>query len=157
MWSFLAPHGMISSKEDCFRTSSGSRTDSQTDQVCLDKCHLLILGACCWQRKDPAGARDLYSATEIGLAVVHSVDHFSVYLIVTDFNIETDQKALEFRHTAKTVIRRLTWRALRLQPFSYKMYRPGSKNGNADGFFRQAYDLPEATDLPNSRYGLWLP
>ena len=49
--------------------------------------------------------RERYSATELeGLAVVDSVDHFSVYLIGTEFTIETDHKALEFLNTAKTVI-----------------------------------------------------
>ncbi len=100
--------------------------------------------------------RERYSATELeGLAVVDSIDHFPVNLIGTEFTIETDHKAIEFLNTAKTVTGRLARWALRLQPFSYKIiYRPGSKNGNADGLSRQAWDLPEATDLPNSRDGL---
>ena len=72
-----------------------------------------------------------YSATELeGLAVVDSVDHFSVYLIGTEFTIEADHKALEFLKTAKIVTGRLARWALRHQPFSYKIkYHPGSKMG----------------------------
>ena len=45
-----------------------------------------------------------YSATELeGLAVVDSVDYFSVCLIGTDFNVKMDHNALEFLNTAKTV------------------------------------------------------
>ena len=100
-----------------------------------------------------------YSATELeGLAVVDSVDHFSVYLIRTEFTIETGHKALEFLNSAKRVTGRLARWALHLQPFSYKIkYHPGSKNGNADGLSRQAWNLPEARDLPNSRDGFWPP
>lgn len=97
-----------------------------------------------------------YSATELeGLAVVDSVDHFAVHLIGRVFTIQTDHKALEFLNTAKTTTGRLARWALRLQPFSYTvMYRPGSKNWNADGLSRQAWVLPTSPDTSTSKDGL---
>ena len=54
--------------------------------------------------------------------MVDSVDHFSVYLIGTDFTIETDHKALEFLNTAKTVTGRLARWALLLHSSPTKSY-----------------------------------
>ena len=82
-----------------------------------------------------------YLATELEcLAVVDTVRHFEVYLHGQPFNLETDHKALESLLSSEVLNRRLMRWGLYLQEFPISIkYRPGTKNGNADGLSRQAW------------------
>ena len=83
-----------------------------------------------------------YTATEIEcLAVLSAIKHFEVYLHGIKFTVETDHKALEQLLSSNHLNARLTRWALYLQQFSMTIhYRPGSKNQNADGLSRQAWN-----------------
>ena len=82
-----------------------------------------------------------YSATEVEcLAALEAIRYFEVYLVGRHFTLETDHKALEALITSKILNRRLSRWALYLQEFNFAIrYRPGKKNGNADGLSRQAW------------------
>ena len=79
-----------------------------------------------------------YSATELeGLAVVASIQHFSVYLYGVHFVVVTDHRALSFLSSSKLQPGRLARWALLLQEYNFSVkYRPGSQNGNADALSR---------------------
>lgn len=64
------------------------------------------------------------------LALVWAVEKFSIYLLATEFELETDHKPLEaiFTPRSKPCARIERW-VLRLQSYKFKVvYRPGSKN-----------------------------
>ena len=79
-----------------------------------------------------------YSATELeGLAVVASIQHFSVYLYGVHFVVVTDHRALSFLSSSKLQPGRLARWALLLQEYNFSVkYRPRSQNGNADALSR---------------------
>ena len=79
-----------------------------------------------------------YSATELeGLAVVASIQHFSVYLYGVHFVVVTDHCALSFLSSSKLQPGCLARWALLLQEYNFSVkYRPGSQNGNADALSR---------------------
>ena len=72
-----------------------------------------------------------YGQTEKeSLALVWSVERFNLYVFGREFEIETDCRALEFLHSArsKPSARIERW-ILRLQGYNYKVvYRPGRSN-----------------------------
>ena len=82
-----------------------------------------------------------YSSTELEcLGVVAALKHFEVYLAGRKFVLMTDHQALTGMSTSTNHNRRLTRWALYLQDFDFSMqYRPGPKNGNADGLSRQCW------------------
>ena len=91
------------------------------------------------------GAEKRYTVTEIEcLAVLSAIKHFEVYLHGIKFTVETDHKALEQLLSSNHLNARLTRWALYLQQFSMTIhYRPGSKNQNADGLSRQAWNTAD--------------
>ena len=87
------------------------------------------------------GAEKNYAATELeALAVVASIEHFAHYLYGREFCVITDNRALESLQTSKTLNRRLSRMALKLQQWNLSIiYRPGDFNGNADALSRQEW------------------
>ena len=80
-----------------------------------------------------------YSSTELEcLGVVAALKHFKVYLAGRKFVLMTDHQALTGMCKSTNHNIRLTRWALYLQNFDFSMhYRPGPKNGNADGLSQQ--------------------
>ena len=73
-----------------------------------------------------------------GLAIVEGVKHFRVYLEGVPFRIETDHNPLTQLSQLKDSHGRIARWILALQPYNYTMaYRPGRRNGNADGLSRE--------------------
>ena len=70
------------------------------------------------------------SAMEVEcLAIVKSIEYFSVFLIGKRFTIETDHRALQFLQSARHLNGRLTRWALTLQTYSFDVrYRPGQRH-----------------------------
>jgi len=95
-----------------------------------------------------------YSATELeGLAIVASIQHFSVYLFGTHFSVVTDHRALSFLTSSKLQSGRLARWALLLQEYSFTVkYRPGSQNQNADALSR-CYEMDQQYDLRSLEEG----
>ena len=93
------------------------------------------------------GAEVNYSSTELEcLGVVAALKHFEVYLAGRKFVLMTDHQALPGMSTSTNHNRRLTRWALYLQNFDFSMqYRPGPKNGNADGLSQQCWGEEVAT------------
>ena len=87
------------------------------------------------------GAEVNYSSTELEcLGVVAALKHYKVYLTRQKFVLMTDHQALTGMSTSTNHNRRLTRWTLYLQDFDFSMqYRPGPKNGNADGLPRQCW------------------
>ena len=87
------------------------------------------------------GAEKNYAATELdALAVVASIEHFAHYLYGREFCVITDHRALESLRTSKTLNRRLSRMALKLQQWNFSIiYRPGDCNGNANALSRQEW------------------
>ncbi len=83
-----------------------------------------------------------YSASEIEcLAIVDTVRHFEAHLVGRKFMLETDHQALQYLKTKRSPNKRLTRWALFLQDFTFEVrYRPGTRNGNADGLSRQSWE-----------------
>jgi len=79
-----------------------------------------------------------YSPTEREcLAVVWSVDQFRVHLGLKPFTIYTDHNPLKWLFDKKELTGKFARWALKLQEFDCNVqYRPGVKNGNADGLSR---------------------
>ena len=94
-------------------------------------------------------AETRYSASELEcLAVVETIRHFEVYLHGRQFRVETDHKTLESLLSSKVLNGQLTRWALFLQEFQVAIsYRPGSRNGNADGLSRQAWEGVSRPDV----------
>ena len=80
------------------------------------------------------------------LAIVETIKHFSVYLTGVPFTVVTDHSCLRYLNQMRDTGGRLTRWALVLQPYNYLVHhRPGSKNANADGLSRQAWEDAPAT------------
>lgn len=88
-----------------------------------------------------------YTITELELlAIVASVEHFSIFLIGSEFEIHTDHRALSFLNNLKTANPRLIRWNLYLQTFNYTVkYKKGTANGNADALSRQEFP-PDPTN-----------
>ncbi len=89
-----------------------------------------------------------YSATALEcLAVIESVRHFELYLDGRHFNIQTDQRALEYLKSPTPANKRLCRWALRLQGLDFTIkYRPGRSIGKADAVLKQAWTRTTAED-----------
>ncbi len=73
-----------------------------------------------------------------GLAIVEGVKHFRVYLEGVPFRIEPDHNPLTQISQLKDSHGCIARWILALQPYNYTMaYRPGRRNGNADGLSRE--------------------
>ncbi len=81
-----------------------------------------------------------YSASDIEcLAIVDTVCHFEAHLVGRKFMLETDHQALQYLKTKRSPNKRLTRWAVFLQGYTFEVrYRPGTRNGNADGLSRQS-------------------
>ena len=92
-----------------------------------------------------------YTVTELeALAIVDSVQHFTVYLLGARFHVMTDHRALAFLPTMNQGGPRLVRWALALQPFDFTIsYRKGKDNAVADGLSRCPHpgDKPLQDDL----------
>ena len=96
-----------------------------------------------------------YAITELeGLAIFDPVDHFASYLISRPFTIMIDHKALTFLDSSKTLILLLARWALRLQTFTFSVYRPGHTHGNVDKLSHYAW--PASLSTPVSSDSVWL-
>ena len=96
------------------------------------------------------GAQKRYSATELeGLAVFKAVYFFDHFLYGRKFKVYTDHQALVSLLRSKRLNKRLQGWVLKLMEFDFEViYRPGSKNGDADGLSRQAWCTEEEDVVP---------
>ena len=73
------------------------------------------------------------------LAIKLAIQAFRVYLLGRPFHVQTDHRSLEWLDRVKENNGRLTRWSLSIQPYQFTVeYRPGEKNGNADGLSRLA-------------------
>ena len=89
-----------------------------------------------------------YAVTKLEcLAVVKSIDHFTIHLLGKSFGVVSEHKALTARRTSTKLNGRLMRWALTLQDYDFEViYRPGVKHQNADGLSRQAWPEDEEND-----------
>ena len=81
------------------------------------------------------------------LAIVHAINVFYPYLHGRHFTVVSDHSPLQWLMRKKKPTGRLMRWSLLLQEFDFEVqYRPGSKNGNADGLSRTPLP-PEGTPL----------
>ena len=74
--------------------------------------------------------------------------HFEAHLLGRRFLLETDHQALQLLQSKRSPNKRLTRWALFLQEFAFEVrYRPGTRNGNADGLSRQAWEPDEVASV----------
>jgi phospholipid-translocating ATPase len=71
------------------------------------------------------------------LAVISALRKWNVYLLGTQFRVETDNRALQWLQKHKSTNPRLERWSLALQPYSFEIvYRKGVLNQNADALSR---------------------
>ncbi|KAI3366503.1 hypothetical protein L3Q82_000475 [Scortum barcoo] len=85
-----------------------------------------------------------YSAVELEcLAIKWAIDTFKYYLLGREFNLETDQKALQWLECMKDTNSQITRWFLSLQPYRFFInYRPGKQNTVADFLSRNMVGEP---------------
>lgn len=95
-----------------------------------------------------------YTVTELELlALVLSIEHFSIYLLGTQFKVFTDHKALLQVAKLKTANGRLARWALFLQSYTSTIhYHPGKLNSDADALSRA--EFPDSTQQPATPGGV---
>ncbi|CAF0935754.1 unnamed protein product [Brachionus calyciflorus] len=75
------------------------------------------------------------------LAIVNAMEDFKKFLYGNVATVITDHQPLKWINTVKNPTPRLARRIIRLEMFDFdKEYRPGSKNGNADGLSRWPFN-----------------
>ena len=137
----------VPSPEDCFslHTDASGRGIGATLNVVRDG----VVKPAAYFSKQLLGAQRHYSATELeGLALFKAIHKFSHFLWGKRFTVWTDHKALVALLKSRRLNKRLHGWVLKLMDFDFEVvYRPGSKNNDADGLSRQAWESKKEQPL----------
>ena len=131
---------IVPSLEDCFclNTDASGRGIGATLNVIREGVERPVS----FFSRQLVGAQKFYSATELEcLAIFKAINKFAHFLWGRRFSVRTDHSALVSLLKSRVLNRRLQGWVLKLQTFNFEVvYRPGARNGDADGLSRQAWD-----------------